>query len=84
MVTRTTGGLTRNAEPRVEVRPGILGGKPVIRGTRIPVYMILDMASAGMGTKQILREYPQLKEEDVAAALEYAATVLKKEEYIPA
>jgi uncharacterized protein (DUF433 family) len=58
---------------RIEVNPEILGGKPVIRGTRIPVYLILELLSAGYDFKRIVAAYPILKEEDVKAAVEYAA-----------
>jgi uncharacterized protein (DUF433 family) len=65
---------------QIEVNPRILGGKPVIRGTRIPVYLILELLSAGYDFKRILRAYPTLKEEDVKAAVEYATMILKNEE----
>jgi len=62
------------------VNPKILGGKPVIRGTRIPVYLILELLSAGYDFKRIMEAYPTLKEEDVKAAVEYAAKIVKNEE----
>ena len=65
---------------RVEVNPRILGGKPVIKGTRIPVYLILELLSAGYDFKRIIDAYPKLTEEDIRAAIEYAATVMKNEE----
>jgi uncharacterized protein (DUF433 family) len=65
---------------RIEVNPRILGGKPVIRGTRVPVYLILELLSAGYDFKRILRSYPTLKEKDIKAAVEYATTILKNEE----
>jgi uncharacterized protein (DUF433 family) len=58
---------------RITVDPDILVGKPVIRGTRIPVYLIVEFVANGMTTKEILKEYPRLKEEDVKAALLYAS-----------
>lgn len=63
----------------VEVNPKILGGKPVIRGTRIPVHLILDLLAAGNSQEAILKEYPQLKAEDVAAAVQYASSLLQGE-----
>jgi len=57
----------------------ILGGKPVIKGTRIPVYIIVEMIANGLSIKDILKEYPELSEEDVKAALRYAASLLKRE-----
>ncbi|NPA86853.1 MAG: DUF433 domain-containing protein [Candidatus Diapherotrites archaeon] len=64
---------------RIEVNPRILGGKPVIKGTRIPVYLIIELLAAGMSSKDIIEEYPELTEEDVKAAVEYAARMLKGE-----
>jgi uncharacterized protein (DUF433 family) len=62
------------------VNPKILGGKPVIRGTRIPVYLILELLSAGYDFKRIMEAYPTLKEKDIKAAVEYAAKIVKNEE----
>ncbi len=64
---------------RITVDPRVMGGKPVIRGTRIPVYFILELLSNGWSIDDILREYPQLTREDVLAAIEYAARVLRDE-----
>lgn len=50
---------------RIEVNPKILGGKPVIKGTRIPVYLILELLSAGYDFKRIITAYPTLTEEDI-------------------
>ncbi len=68
-------------EKRIVFDEKILGGKPVIRGTRIPVYLIVELVANGMSIKDILREYPELTEEDVRAALRYAASLLKRETY---
>jgi uncharacterized protein (DUF433 family) len=54
---------------RITVDPDVLVGKPVIRGTRIPVYLIVELVANGMETKEILKEYPRLREEDIKAAL---------------
>lgn len=62
------------------MNPKILGGKPVIRGTRIPVYLVLELLSAGYDFKRIMEAYPTLKEEDIKAAVEYAAKIVKNEE----
>lgn len=62
------------------MNPKILGGKPVIRGTRIPVYLILELLSAGYDFKRIMEAYPTLKEEDIKAAVEYATKIVKNEE----
>lgn len=64
------------------MNPKILGGKPVIRGTRIPVYLILELLSAGYDFKRIMEAYPALKEEDIKAAVEYATKLVKNQEVI--
>lgn len=68
---------------RIEVNPKVLSGKPVIKGTRIPVYLILELLSAGMSVDEILKEYPPLTEEDVKASLEYASKILQHETTVP-
>ena len=64
---------------RIVVDPNILVGKPVIKGTRIPVYLIIELIAGGMTVKDVLKEYPELKEEDVKAALLYASKLLERE-----
>jgi uncharacterized protein (DUF433 family) len=61
------------------VNPKILGGKPVIKGTRVPVYLILELLSAGYDFKRIMEAYPTLKEEDIKAAVDYAAKIVKND-----
>ena len=70
-------------EERIVVNPKIMAGKPVIRGTRIPVDAIIRRLAEGMSVKEILEEYPNLSKEDIKAALEYAAKVVSGEEVIP-
>jgi len=53
---------------RITVDPDVLVGKPVIRGTRVPVYLIVELVAHGITAKEILKEYPRLKEEDITAA----------------
>ncbi len=60
-------------QERIEVNPKILVGKPLIKGTRISIALILELLAHGWGQKEILRNYPQLREEDITAALEYSA-----------
>ncbi|USH00859.1 DUF433 domain-containing protein [Thermococcus argininiproducens] len=67
---------------RIEVNPKKLGGKPVIKGTRIPVYLILDLLGNGWSIEEILENYPQLTREDIFEAIRYASMVLKGEEYV--
>ena len=68
---------------RVTVDPKVMVGKPVIRGTRIPVELIVRMLAQGLSEADILREYPRLQPEDIRAALAYAARVLAQEEVFP-
>lgn len=65
---------------RIVVDPGILCGKPVIKGTRIPVYIILNLLGAGQAIEQVLKSYPQLTREDILAALAYAGSLMEHEE----
>jgi uncharacterized protein (DUF433 family) len=58
---------------RITSNPEMFGGRPCIRGQRIRVTDILDMLAAGADRSAILRDYPYLEDEDIAAALEYAA-----------
>ncbi len=65
---------------RIGIDPAIRGGAPVVAGTRIPVYAVVELAAAGKRFDEIRRDhYPSLKEEDIRACLEYAARVLKDE-----
>jgi len=68
---------------RITVDSNILVGKPIIKGTRIAVEFILELLANGWTVENILRNYPQLKREDVTAALKYAAEVLKEEKVYP-
>lgn len=68
---------------RIALDPKVLGGKPVIKGTRIAVEFIVELLAEGWGIEDILRNYPHLTREDVLAALKYAAEVLKSERVYP-
>jgi len=59
--------------PRITLTPGVMGGKPCIKGTRITVEAIVDHLAAGESVAQVLEGYPGLSEADVRAALAYAA-----------
>ena len=67
---------------RIIIDPEVLSGKPVIKGTRIPVYLILELLADGMTEKEILSQYPTLKIEDIKAALLYASKCIENEETI--
>ncbi|MFQ5891731.1 MAG: DUF433 domain-containing protein [Candidatus Methanofastidiosia archaeon] len=73
----------RNYEKRIVVDPKIMVGKPIIKGTRIPVDAILKRMAMGMTVKEILEDYPNLTQKDIKAALEYAAAILRGEDIIP-
>lgn len=60
--------------------PKILGGKPIIAGTRMSVEVILESLAGGMSMEEMLREYPFLKKEHIHAAIDYAAKIIGKEE----
>jgi uncharacterized protein (DUF433 family) len=60
---------------RISVDPTMVHGKPRIRGTRVTVQVILELLAAGETFEEILDEYDELSREDIAAALEYAASV---------
>lgn len=64
---------------RIEVDPGICHGQACIKGTRIPVSVILDCLAEGMTEEQLLKEYPTLETRDIKAAIEYAALLSKEE-----
>ena len=70
------------ARDRIEVNPAIMLGKPVIRGTRIPVELILRKLGEGAREKDLLDAYPNLTEADVRAAMIYAADALAHEETV--
>ena len=66
---------------RITVDPRVMGGKPVIRGTRIAVDLILELLASGMKPEEIARDY-DISVDDVEAALLYAAKILGREEVI--
>ena len=67
---------------RIEINPRIMLGKPVIRGTRIPVELLLRKLSEGATETDLLDAYPGLTTEDIKAAVGYAADTLAHEETI--
>lgn len=64
---------------RIEINPNIMLGKPVIRGTRIPVELILRKLSEGITEEDLLDAYPRLRKADIRATLSYAANILAHE-----
>ncbi len=65
---------------RIEIDPMVCNGKPVIKGTRIPVSVILEQIAAGESWAKMLAGYPELKEDDIRAALFYAKESLDHSE----
>jgi uncharacterized protein (DUF433 family) len=66
---------------RISVNPRVCFGKPCIKGTRIWVSLLLDMMADGMTIEDVLKEYPQLKREDVLAAMAYGAE-MSRDRYV--
>jgi uncharacterized protein (DUF433 family) len=67
---------------RIEINPRVMLGKPVIRGTRIPVELILRKLSEGASEGDLLDAYPNLAREDIQAAMRYAADTIAHEEVV--
>jgi len=67
---------------RITANPKILGGKPVIRGTRISVEFILELLASDVSESEILQDYPHLSKEDISACLRYALYSLKNDIYL--
>ena len=65
---------------RIEINPRVCNGKPVIKGTRIPVSVILDQIAEGESWENVLKNYPELKRGDIKAALIYAKETLDHSE----
>jgi len=71
-----------NRIQRIEINPNVMVGKPIIKGTRIPVDLIIKLLAQGMTQEEILKDYPNLEKEDIRAALEYVAKILQGEEIL--
>ncbi len=68
---------------RIAIDPKVMVGKPVIRGTRIPVELVVRRVGQGMTIDEMLQEYPRLAVADIYAALLYAADVVSNEDVFP-
>ena len=68
---------------RIEINPKVMAGKPVIKGTRVPVDTIIRLIARGITVKEILEDYPHLTKEDIEAALEYGADMVQGEDVFP-
>jgi uncharacterized protein (DUF433 family) len=67
---------------RIEINPDIMDGKPVVRGTRVPVELVLRKLGAGMSPGAILADHPRLTQEDIQAAQAFAADYLAGEDIV--
>jgi uncharacterized protein (DUF433 family) len=71
-----------STQDRIEMNPKVMLGKPVIRGTRITVEIILRKLGEGASHRELLEAYPNLTERDIQSAITYAAEVLAHEETV--
>jgi len=82
----TGGSLIRFTSPllhnRIDINPKVMLGKPVIRGTRITVELILRKLGEGAAPQELLEAYPHITQEDIRAAIAYAADTLAHEEIV--
>ena len=69
-----------NLQDRIELNPRVCNGKPVIKGTRIPVSVIIEQIAEGKSWDTVLAGYPELKKEDIQAALHYARASIEHTE----
>ncbi len=66
---------------RILSDPDICHGKPCIRGTRIPVYLLVSLVAEGEDPETIIRDYPSVTHDDIKAAMKYAAKLCEYEAY---
>lgn len=67
---------------KVQIKPDVMVGKPVIRDTRIPVSLILNLLRNGYNFDRIIEAYPALEKEDIQAALDYTESKMTREEVV--
>jgi uncharacterized protein (DUF433 family) len=72
-----------NWRDRIEVNPDVLVGKPVVRGTRLAVELILELLAAGESENELLSNYPRLTHEDILACLSYASHLAHEFSAVP-
>jgi uncharacterized protein (DUF433 family) len=70
-------------QDHIETSPEVLTGKPVVRGTRIPVELVIDLLGQGWEIDALLEQYPALQHADICACLQYASERLKSERVYP-
>jgi uncharacterized protein (DUF433 family) len=71
-----------NWRERIAYDPGVLAGKPVIKGTRLAVEKIVELLAAGWSESQIIENHPGITRDDLAACLFYASDILKSERVV--
>ncbi len=75
--------MVMNTSSPFEINPHVMMGKPVIKGSRITVELILESLSAGESVENLLKVYPRLTKEAISAALAFATEALKGEKTYP-
>ncbi len=70
-------------QDRIVADSKVLTGKPVVRGSRISVELVVDLLAAGWSHAQILESYPHITEDDIRACLSYASEILREERVLP-
>jgi len=76
-------GRVRVVNPHIEIDPRRCNGKPVVAGTRIPVTVILDQLAESGSQESVLKKYPELTPESIAAVLRYCHSVIEHTELEP-
>ncbi|MBM4319355.1 MAG: DUF433 domain-containing protein [Deltaproteobacteria bacterium] len=66
---------------RIISDPRVLGGKPIVKGTRLSVELVLELLAAGWDRQALAESYPNLTEEDIRAVLAYAAETFREERF---
>jgi uncharacterized protein (DUF433 family) len=81
--TPTMATKQQHYQDRIIRTPGFVGGKPVVRGTRIPVRLVLEYLAEDPDVKTLFEAFPHLTREDVKACLDYARDLVEEEEIFP-
>ena len=79
---RTAMSYSTDMNMRIVIDPAVCHGKPCIKGTRIMVANVLSLLAGGYGFERIRKNYPELADEDIRAAIEYAQDVVQDEEVL--
>lgn len=75
--------MSNDLADRIVVNPQVMAGKPVVRGTRIPVELVLHKLAQNPDVEELLLDYPRLTRDDIRACLEYAYAVVHGEDVFP-